>query len=125
MSAVAVVISVTLFFLAGLAFGYALGPPLMWIPLAFPLIMALGGLLTDGPSLSILIRLVVALAVTLLGIFLGQRLAPEQRPKRPRANMTAAPRAWCNGCTRAFQALSTGSTPVARSAANTGRGAVW
>ena len=25
-----------------------------------------------------------------------------------------APRAWCNGCTRAFQALSTGSIPVAR-----------
>ena len=24
------------------------------------------------------------------------------------------PRAWCNGCTRAFQALSTGSIPVAR-----------
>src|SRR5215212_6590693 len=23
-------------------------------------------------------------------------------------------RAWCNGCTRAFQALSTGSIPVAR-----------
>jgi len=81
MSAVAAVISVTLFFLAGLAFGYALGPPLMWIPLAFPLILALAALLVDGPSVSIIIRLVVALAVTLLGIFLGQRLAPEQQPE--------------------------------------------
>jgi len=81
MSAVAVVISVTLFFLAGLAFGYALGPPLMWIPLAFPVIMALAAAIKDGPSISILIRLVVALAVTFLGIMLGQRLAPEQHPE--------------------------------------------
>ena len=59
MTVSAVVISLALFFLAGLAFGYALGPPTMWIPLAFPLIMAL--------------------AVTVLGVLLGQRLAPEQR----------------------------------------------
>ena len=81
MSVVAVVISVTLFFMAGLAFGYALGPPLMWIPLAFPVLMAIAAALKDGPSLSILLRLILALAVTLLGIWLGQRLAPEQRPE--------------------------------------------
>ena len=79
MTVSAVVISVTLFFLAGLAFGYALGPPTMWIPVAFPLVMALVALIKDGPSLSILLRLIVALAVTVLGIVLGQRLAPEQR----------------------------------------------
>ena len=81
MSAVAVVISVTLFFLAGLAFGYALGPPTMWIPLAFPLVMALVALIVDGPSVSILLRLILALAVTVLGVVLGQRLAPEQQPE--------------------------------------------
>jgi hypothetical protein len=79
MTVSAVVISLTLFFLAGLAFGYALGPPLMWIPLAFPLIMALAALIVNGPSVSILLRLIVALAVTVLGVLLGQRLAPEQR----------------------------------------------
>ena len=79
MTVSAVVISVTLFFLAGLAFGYALGPPLMWIPLAFPLIMALAALIVNGPSVSIVLRLIVALAVTVLGVLLGQRLAPEQR----------------------------------------------
>ncbi len=79
MSVSAVVISLTLFFLAGLAFGYALGPPTMWIPLAFPLIMALAALIVNGPSVSILLRLIVALAVTVLGVLLGQRLAPEQR----------------------------------------------
>lgn len=79
MTVSAVVISLALFFLAGLAFGYALGPPTMWIPLAFPLIMALAALIVNGPSVSILLRLIVALAVTVLGVVLGQRLAPEER----------------------------------------------
>jgi hypothetical protein len=79
MTVSAVVISLILFFLAGLAFGYALGPPTMWIPLAFPLIMALAALIIYGPSVSILLRLIVFLAVTVLGVLLGQRLAPEQR----------------------------------------------
>jgi hypothetical protein len=79
MTVSAVVISLILFFLAGLAFGYALGPPTMWIPLAFPLIMALAALIIYGPSVSILLRLIVFLAVTVGGVLLGQRLAPEQR----------------------------------------------
>ena len=81
MSPVAVVVSVSLFFLAGLAFGYALGPPLMWLALAFPLVMAIAAGLKDGPAVSILVRLIVALAVTLLGILLGRHLAPEQGPE--------------------------------------------
>jgi hypothetical protein len=43
--------------------------------------MALVAAIKDGPSLSILLRFIVAVAVTLLGIVLGQRLAPEQRPE--------------------------------------------
>ncbi len=81
MSPVAIVISTTLFFLVGLAFGYALGPPLMWIPLAFPIVFAIGAILLDGPSISIFVRLVLALAVTVGGILLGQRLAPEEHPE--------------------------------------------
>jgi hypothetical protein len=75
------VAAIVLFFLAGLAFGYALGPPLMWLPVLFPLVMALGAMLKDGPSGSILVRLVIALAVTIGGVLLGQRLAPERRPE--------------------------------------------
>jgi hypothetical protein len=73
------VMAIILFFLAGLAFGYALGPPLMWIPVAFPLIMALAAAVKDGPSGSIFVRLAIALAVTILAVLLGQRLAPESR----------------------------------------------
>ena len=81
MSAVAVAISLGLFFIAGLVFGYALGPPLMWVALAFPLVMAIAAALSDGPSGAAFVRLVVALAVTVLGIVLGERVAPEQRPE--------------------------------------------
>ena len=81
MTPVALVISGILFFLAGLAFGYALGPPLMWIPLAFPLIMALAAAVFFGPSISMLIRFIVYTAITVGGIFLGQRLAPERHPE--------------------------------------------
>jgi len=75
------IVAIVLFFLAGLAFGYVLGPPLMWIPVAFPLVMAIAAAVKDGPSGSILLRLVIALAVTIGGVLLGQRLAPERSPE--------------------------------------------
>ncbi len=75
------VIAIILFFLVGVAFGYALGPPMMWVPVIFPLVMALAAALKDGPSGSIVLRLVIALVVTVGGVLLGQRLAPERRPE--------------------------------------------
>lgn len=75
------VIAIILFFLVGVAFGYALGPPMMWVPVIFPLVMALAAALKDGPSGSIVLRLVIALVVTVGGVLLGQRLAPEGRPE--------------------------------------------
>ncbi len=53
------VISIILFFLVGLAFGYALGPPMMWIPVLFPITMALAASLKDGPSGSIVLRVAI------------------------------------------------------------------
>ena len=59
----------------------------------------------------------------------GGREEPARRARtRDRSGtLRSVPRAWCNGCTRAFQALSTGSIPVARSGtiSTTGSGAVW
>ncbi len=75
------VISIILFFLVGLAFGYALGPPMMWIPVLFPITMALAASLKDGPSGSIVLRVAIVLVVTLGGVLLGQRLAPERHPE--------------------------------------------
>jgi hypothetical protein len=81
MSPVTLIVSGILFFLVGMAFGYSLGPPLMWVPLVFPVIMALGAAIAVGPTILTFILLLVALAITFLGIVLGQRAAPEQDPR--------------------------------------------
>jgi hypothetical protein len=60
-----------LFFLAGVGFGYAAPPKWKWLPLLFPLALGIGALLRDGLDASILIRLLVALIITGVGILVG------------------------------------------------------
>jgi uncharacterized BrkB/YihY/UPF0761 family membrane protein len=60
-----------LFFLAGLGFGYAAEGKWRWLPLLFPLALGLFALFTYGPDASVLIRLIVALLITALGVVLG------------------------------------------------------
>jgi hypothetical protein len=60
-----------LFFLAGLGFGYAAPPKWRWVPFLFPLLLGLGAILQDGLDASILLRLLVALVVTALGVVVG------------------------------------------------------
>ncbi|MEA2364550.1 MAG: hypothetical protein QOE69_2666 [Thermoleophilaceae bacterium] len=60
-----------LFFLAGLGFGYAAPPKWRWIPFLFPLLLGLAAILQDGLDASILLRLLVALIVTALGVLVG------------------------------------------------------
>ena len=65
------VIAYVIFFLAGLGFGYAAPPKAKWLPLLFPLALALGTLFREGLEGAVVMRLVVALAITLAGILLG------------------------------------------------------
>jgi hypothetical protein len=65
------VVAYLLFFLAGLGFGYAAPPKWRWLPFLFPLALGLGALFIYGPDASILIRLLVALLITGLGILVG------------------------------------------------------
>ena len=65
------IIAYVLFFLAGVGFGYAAPPKWRWLPLLFPLLLGIGAMLRDGLDASILIRLLVALIVTVLGILVG------------------------------------------------------
>ena len=60
-----------LFFLAGVGFGYAAPPKWRWLPFLFPLALGLYALFIYGPDASILIRLLVALIITALGILVG------------------------------------------------------
>jgi hypothetical protein len=72
-----------LFFLAGLGFGYAAAGVWKFLPLLFPLVLAVGAFVRDGIDGTALLKLVVAVAVMLLGILLGTLL--EQRGDRSQA----------------------------------------
>ena len=72
-----------LFFLAGLGFGYAAAGVWKFLPLLFPLVLAVGAFVRDGIDGTALLKLVVAVAVRLLGILLGTLL--EQRGDRSQA----------------------------------------
>ena len=64
-------IAYLLFFLAGLGFGYAAEGRWRFLPLLFPLALGAWALFKYGPDASVLIRLVVALALTVLGVIVG------------------------------------------------------
>jgi hypothetical protein len=68
-----------LFFLAGLGFGYAAPPKWRWVPFVFPLLLALAAILQDGVDASILLRLVVALIITAVGIVVGTLIDARSR----------------------------------------------
>jgi hypothetical protein len=65
------IIAYVLFFLAGVGFGYAAPPKWKWLPLLFPLLLGIAALVNYGPDASVLLRLVVALVITVLGIVVG------------------------------------------------------
>jgi hypothetical protein len=75
------VIAYLLFFIAGVAFGYAAPPKWRWLPLLFPLALGIGALLRDGLDAAILIRLVIALAITVAGIFVGTLIDARESDK--------------------------------------------
>ena len=60
-----------LFFLAGLGFGYAAPGKWKWIPIAFPLALALGAAFQQGIDGAWIVRLIIALLVTAGGVLLG------------------------------------------------------
>jgi hypothetical protein len=74
-----VIIGNVLFFLAGVAFGYAATGGYKFAPLVFPVVLALGAFVRDGVSGEVLLKLLVALVLTGIGIFLGLRLDERSR----------------------------------------------
>ena len=68
------VLAYIIFFLAGLGFGYAAQGKWKLAPLAFPIALALGAFVNDGIQGEIVLRFVIAIAITLGGIFLGWML---------------------------------------------------
>jgi hypothetical protein len=63
-----------LFFLAGMGFGYAAPTRWKWLPILFPIALALGAIFIHGISGAVVIRLIIALIVTAAGIFVGMMI---------------------------------------------------
>jgi hypothetical protein len=76
------VVAYVLFFVAGLGFGYAAPGRWRWLPMAFPLLLALVTVLKEGGDGVLLVRLLIALVVTAVGVIAGVMLAPQEQPRR-------------------------------------------
>jgi hypothetical protein len=75
------VVAYALFFVAGLGFGFAAAGVWKWLPLAFPLLLALVAALREGVDGGLLLRLALALVVTAIGVFLGRMLDRGEAPR--------------------------------------------
>jgi hypothetical protein len=73
-----------LFFLAGLGFGYAAVGKWKWLPLLFPVALALGAALQQGIDGAWVVRVIIALVVTVGGVLLGAMLDARGRGERAR-----------------------------------------
>lgn len=65
------VVAFVLFFLAGVAFGYAAPGAWKWVPLLFPIVLFLIVLFQEGADGTGVVRLVVALVLTVVGVLVG------------------------------------------------------
>ena len=79
------VVAYVLFFVAGVGFGYAAIGKWKWIPILFPLVLALGAAIQQGIDGTWMFRVIVALVVTIGGVLLGAMLdARGERGERAR-----------------------------------------
>jgi hypothetical protein len=72
------IVAYILFFLGGLTFGYAAPGRLRWVALVFPLGLALITLLREGIDGLFILRLALALVLTVGGVLLGVLLDRRQ-----------------------------------------------
>ena len=79
------VVAYLLFFVAGVGFGYAAVGKWKWLPVLFPLVLALGAAIQQGVDGTWVFRVIVALLVTAGGVLLGAMLdARGERGERAR-----------------------------------------
>jgi uncharacterized membrane protein len=67
-------IAFLLFFVAGVGFGYAAPGRLKWFPLVFPLLLFIVALVTSGFGVWPVVKLLIALALTVAGVIVGRML---------------------------------------------------
>lgn len=79
------IIAYLLFFVAGLGFGFAAPAKWRWLPLLFPLVLGAFALFKYGPDVSVIIRLIVAIGITVLGIIVGTAIDARGRAREEQA----------------------------------------
>jgi hypothetical protein len=72
------VVSYLLLFLGGMGFGFAAPGKWKWTILLFPLFLWVGAVLVNGIDSAAIIRLIIALVVTVAGILLGMMLSSRE-----------------------------------------------
>jgi hypothetical protein len=82
------IVAYLLFFLAGVGFGFAAPGRLKWLPLLFPVVLAVGAAVQSGVDAAMILRLLLALIVTAAGVILGRML--DERDSRRRDAASAA-----------------------------------
>jgi hypothetical protein len=73
------ILGYVLFFVAGLAFGYAAPGGTKFLPFIFPILLAIGAAARDGLQAEIFLKLLAALVITTIGIVLGWMLDARSR----------------------------------------------
>lgn len=79
------IVAYLLFFLAGVGFGFAAPGRLKWLPLLFPVVLAIGAAVQSGVDAEMVLRLLLALIVTAAGVVLGRMLDERGRRRRDAA----------------------------------------
>lgn len=79
------IVGYLLFFLAGVGFGFAAPGRLKWVPLIFPVVLALGAAFRNGIDAALILRLLLALVLTAGGVILGRMLDERGRRRRDAA----------------------------------------
>ena len=79
------IVAYLLFFLAGLGFGFAAPGRTKLVPFIFPLLLAIGAAIPYGIEGALILRLILALVLTGVGIVLGMVL--EDRGEIGRAHV--------------------------------------
>lgn len=77
-------VAYVLFFIAGLAFGYAARGLSKWVPLIFPLGLAVIAAIDEGIDGTFVVRLLIALLLTVAGVLLGALLDRREADRRAR-----------------------------------------
>jgi hypothetical protein len=73
------IIGYVLFFLGGLAFGYAAPAIYKLLPFLFPIALALGALVSSGLKGEVFLKFFIALVITAAGVALGWMLDERSR----------------------------------------------